>query len=91
MVAVIQQIGYEITYVATFAGFIDLHVSWLSVARHMKRIYTVIGPIQIEKWNETKMDALVDNIIGHNDHGYDILHECEIVLLYVLLVLGYLE
>lgn len=61
---------------ATLIVFLDLPVPWSLVAKIMKQVEAVVGPVQIWK---SEMDTLVGDIESHKEHGDEKPHGCTIV------------
>ena len=78
LAAAMQQMGCGSTDIATLAGFLDIPVSWSSVARHMKAVEEVMGPIQIEKKEESEMEAVRIEVQSQMDHDDHLTHESTI-------------
>ena len=76
--AAMQQIGYGNTDAATLAGFLDLPGSWSLIARHMKRVEEVMGPVQVQKREESEMDAASGEVEAQKEHDDHRTHECTI-------------
>ena len=78
LAAAIQAMDCGSTDVATLVAFLDLPASWSTVTSHMKQCEKVMGPIQISLADESKKDALADEINCTGDADELVLHECSI-------------
>ena len=63
----LQQMGCGTTDVATLAGFVDLPSSGSAIEKQIKQVERVIGEIQIVKREESKVEALPDEVIVHEN------------------------
>ena len=66
------------TDAATLAGFLNLPGSWSSIERHMKRVEEVMGPVQMQKREESKMDAASGEVQAQKEHDDYQTHKCTI-------------
>jgi len=62
LAAAMQQMGCGNTDAATPAGFLDLPPTWSVLRRHLWSVEKVMGPIQVQLSDESKKEALSDEI-----------------------------